>query len=66
MPDLIAQGPQSHQRWRRAVAEGKRVVLGRSPAAWSVPWDQHVSRQHAELLAKQGMYYELYRTGFQE
>lgn len=49
MPDLIAQGPQPHERWRRRLAEGQSVVVGRSAGAWSVPWDSHVSRQHAQL-----------------
>lgn len=50
MPDVIAQGPQPHQRWRRTLAEGEAVVIGRAPGCWSVPWDPHVSRHHVELL----------------
>jgi adenylate cyclase len=49
MADLIAQGEQSQQRWRRGLPDGDPVVLGRSAGVWAVPWDQHVSRRHAEL-----------------
>jgi len=45
MPDLIAQGREPQQRWRRALPEGEIVVLGRS-GRWAVPWDPHISRQH--------------------
>ena len=49
MPDLIAQGPEPQQRWRRTLPEGEAVVLGRSAGVWAVPWDQHVSRRHVEV-----------------
>jgi adenylate cyclase len=49
MPDLIAQGVEAQQRWRRPLPEAQPVVLGRSGGAWSVPWDQHVSRRHVRL-----------------
>lgn len=49
MPDLIAQGPHVEHRWRRALPEGEAVVLGRATGVWSVPWDPHISRQHARL-----------------
>jgi len=54
MADLIAQGEQDHQRWRKALPEGKPVVLGRTAPGWAVPWDRHVSRQHAELVWQAG------------
>jgi adenylate cyclase len=54
MPDLIAQGTQSHQRWRHNLRVGERFVLGRDSGSWSVPWDEHVSRQHAELCWQNG------------
>src|SRR3970282_1100968 len=49
MPELIATGRGSQDRWRRAIpAEG--VALGRAPASgWAVPWDDQVSREHVEL-----------------
>ena len=50
MPDLIAQGVEPQQRWRRSLPEGQAVLLGRLGGTWAVPWDQHVSRRHARLL----------------
>lgn len=50
MADLIAQGDQPPKRWRRSLPAGERVLLGRASAPWAVPWDPHISRQHAELL----------------
>jgi adenylate cyclase len=49
MPDLIAQGVEPQQRWRRALPDDQTVVLGRNAGAWSVPWDLHISRTHAQL-----------------
>jgi adenylate cyclase len=49
MSDLIAQGEEPQQRWRRTVPEGETLVLGRSAGVWAVPWDQHISRRHVEL-----------------
>ena len=49
MADLIAQGAEVQQRWRRALPIGQRFVLGRTGGTWSVPWDHHISRKHAEL-----------------
>ena len=53
MPDLIAQGPRSQDRWRRALPlaeSGELVTLGRTSSGWAVPWDDRVSRQHADIL----------------
>ena len=50
MPDLIAQGIEAQQRWRRALPEGQEVRLGRLGGTWAVPWDHQVSRRHARLL----------------
>lgn len=50
MPDLIAQGPERAQRWRRHLPEdGASRWLGRQQADWLVPWDVCVSRRHARL-----------------
>jgi adenylate cyclase len=49
MPDLIAQGVEAQQRWRRGLPLGQAVVLGRCGGAWTVPWDSHISRQHVRL-----------------
>jgi len=50
MADLIAQGEEAQHRWRRVLPRGERVVLGRAPGPWAVPWDPRVSRLHAEVL----------------
>jgi adenylate cyclase len=50
MPDLIAQGTEPQQRWRRGLPEGEEVTLGRLGGTWAVPWDQHISRRHARLF----------------
>jgi len=49
MPDLIAQGPEPQQRWRRPIPEEQEVLLGRTDTTWSVPWDGQISRRHAQL-----------------
>jgi adenylate cyclase len=55
MADLIAQGTSAQQRWRRPLPEARVVVLGRSPDTWApVPWDEQVSRRHAELCWRGG------------
>ncbi len=54
MPDLIAQGPNSEDRWRRelpSASSGVQILLGRSGADWNVPWDDMISRSHARLSA---------------
>ncbi len=55
MPELIAQGPERRDRWRRRVPQGPGTVrLGREGVVWSVPWDPCVSRDHADLRWKEG------------
>ncbi len=49
MPDLIAQGTEAQQRWRRTLPEGETIVLGRLGGGWAVPWDRQVSHRHATL-----------------
>ena len=50
MPELIAVGPEPQQRWRRQIPNGETIRLGRAPRnGWAVPWDRHISREHAEL-----------------
>jgi adenylate cyclase len=49
MADLIAQGMQDQQRWRRSLPEGRTLLLGRTAGEWSVPWDEQISRRHAQL-----------------
>lgn len=56
MPDLVAQGPRLEDRWRRGLPTGEAVLLGRGAGgAWSVPWDERISRRHAELLYRDGV-----------
>ncbi|MBU6236646.1 MAG: adenylate/guanylate cyclase domain-containing protein [Planctomycetes bacterium] len=52
MPDLIAQGPNASDRWRRPLPRGGEptgFMLGRVAPGWAVPWDDRISRQHADL-----------------
>jgi len=54
MADLIAQGMRDQQRWRRSLPEGQTVLLGRAAGEWSVPWDEQISRRHAQLTWSDG------------
>ncbi len=57
MPDLIAQGSNSEDRWRRelpSASSGLQILLGRSGADWNVPWDDMISRSHARISAARG------------
>jgi adenylate cyclase len=47
--DLIAQGIDPQNRWRRTLLAGRPIVLGRSAAGWSTAWDDRVSRDHAQI-----------------
>lgn len=48
---LSAYGSEPRQRWRQALALGRTYVLGRDVESdLPVPWDPHVSRQHARLI----------------
>lgn len=49
MADLIAQGPEFSHRWRRELPRAKPITIGRIAGAWSVPWDDCISRQHVEV-----------------
>ena len=54
MADLIAQGNEPQQRWRRVLRPGQRFVLGRDAGIYSTPWDQQISRHHAAACWQQG------------
>lgn len=54
MPDLIAQGPEPHHRWRRKLPVDSVCLLGREAGHWSTPWDEHISRRHANLRLRNG------------
>ena len=49
MADLIAQGPEFTQRWRRTLPENKQMVIGRQAGLWSTPWDDRISREHVQI-----------------
>jgi adenylate cyclase len=49
MAELIAQGRNPEDRWRRPLPVNVAVVVGRDAPPWSVPWDTYVSRRHAAL-----------------
>lgn len=52
MPDLIAQGIQPADRWRRSLpiaVDAEPVTLGRTAQGWAVPWDDRISRNHATV-----------------
>ncbi len=46
MPELVAQGPQPENHWRRRLPAGP-VALGRD--GWGAAWEPFLSRRHAEL-----------------
>ncbi|QDU31144.1 Adenylate cyclase 1 [Anatilimnocola aggregata] len=54
MADLIAQGSQPQFRWRRRLPLDVPQVLGRAGGPWSTPWDERISRKHAELTFQDG------------
>lgn len=53
MPDLIAQGQQPEQRWRRSVPPRQPIVIGRA-GPWATAWDRQISRGHVEIQWKHG------------
>jgi len=53
MADLIAQGENSGDRWRRAIASGA-AIIGRGEGVLAVDWDDRVSRRHAEVRLEDG------------
>jgi adenylate cyclase len=50
MADLIAQGLEFTQRWRRTLPNDQQVTVGRQAGVWSTPWDDRVSRQHIQVF----------------
>ena len=52
MPDLVAQGPEPSQTWRRALPAAT-VTLGRTAKSdWQAAWDNQISGLHAALTWK--------------
>jgi adenylate cyclase len=54
MSDLIAQGAEPQDRWRRPLPADVPQVIGRSAGGWSVPWDERISRRHVEVSYQAG------------
>jgi adenylate cyclase len=50
MLELIVNGPEANQQWRREFPAGEVVRIGRAPrSGWAVPWDLLISREHCEI-----------------
>ncbi len=49
VPVLIAEGKSKRDRWRHELPLGQRLVIGRDLGTWAVPWDETISRRHAEV-----------------
>lgn len=49
MAELIAQGEQAADHWRRLLPADRPLVIGRAAGEWAVPWDPWVSWSHAEV-----------------
>lgn len=55
MPELVIAGPDASQRRRLTLPEGETIRLGRAPqSGFAVPWDQMISREHADLRLGHG------------
>lgn len=52
MPDLVAQGRDSKERWRRTLVDGTTQTIGRDAKSLSVTWDELISRAHVEVMVK--------------
>ena len=50
MLELVAQGVESANRWRRPLLPGQRYQIGRDEnAELGIPWDGQVSRHHVQV-----------------
>src|SRR5438270_1860602 len=54
MAELIAQGRNESDQWRRRLPVDQPLFLGRDAGDWSIPWDQFVSRRHAQIVWANG------------
>lgn len=53
MLELMVNGPEANQQWRREIPPGEVVRIGRAPrSGWAVPWDLLISREHCEIVLK--------------
>ena len=49
MFDLLAQGINAQDRWRRRLPAETSIELGRTTKPWSVGWDDRISRRHVTI-----------------
>ncbi|WP_373649371.1 adenylate/guanylate cyclase domain-containing protein [Schlesneria sp. DSM 10557] len=50
MLELVAQGSETEQHWRKRLEPGQRYCIGRHPECeLSVKWDPQISRQHVQI-----------------
>ncbi|MFO0796332.1 MAG: adenylate/guanylate cyclase domain-containing protein [Gemmataceae bacterium] len=49
MAELLAQGEQPPDHWRRPLNSDRPFVLGRSAGEWGVPWEPFASGTHSEV-----------------
>ena len=49
MFDLVVQGINAQDRWRRRLPLEATVELGRTTKPWSVSWDDRISRKHVTV-----------------
>lgn len=48
--ELVAQGPESAERWRQTLSPGQRYIVGREPKLpLCVSWDLQISRKHVQI-----------------
>jgi adenylate cyclase len=53
---LIAQGELTQHHWRRRVARGRTVVVGRTATGWAASWDERISQLHVSIrLEERGL-----------
>lgn len=53
MLELMVNGSEANQQWRREIPPGEVVRIGRAPRnGWAVPWDLLISREHCEIVLK--------------
>lgn len=49
MFDLVVQGVNAQDRWRRRLPMDASIELGRTTKPWSVSWDDRISRKHVTI-----------------
>ena len=49
MFDLVVQGVNAQDRWRRRLPLEGTIELGRTTKPWSVSWDDRISRKHVTI-----------------